>query len=377
MKVAILDWPTTVAHESFAVFHRSLARSLTSLGHQAEIFHDLTRLEAAHRDVHWDCTLAIGSHYRFDDGTRPLYERLALPHFQWLVDTPFKANLPVGDQSRLHTLVIDEEFVSASNLKTTRPFFLPLGTDLSVGLPAAQRCFDIVFTGQIKDPNHDWASVNRLPPRSRELAQRLVDQLVAAPDQSLLQLYDQEAPAFAVPAPLATQAFLAANSYLRSWKRQRVLQSIRHLPVHVFGEVRDPMLLAADNLHCHAAFPYAKLKDILAQSRIALNITPNFYAACHDRIIASLACTTLAATDTNPYLDGQFANNLNVLTYRYNELHALEPRLESVLRSGAWESMAEAGRQVVEDKFSWKKVAEKLILHMQHVAGRKTQLSHS
>lgn len=372
MKVAILDWPTTVAHESFAVFHRSLGRALRSLGHQAEIFHDLARFEAAHRKVHWDCTLAIGSHYRFDDGTTPLYERLALPHFQWLVDTPSKAALPVNDQSHLHTLVIDAEFVGAPGLRNTRPFFLPLGTDLSAALPAAQRCFDIVFTGQIKDPNQDWAFLHRLPPAPCKLARRLVDQIVAAPDQSLLRLYDQEAPAFSLSAQLATQAFLAANSYLRSWKRQRVLRSIRQLPVHIFGEVRDPMLAAAGNLHCHGAFRYAQLAHILSQSRIALNITPNFHAACHDRIIASLACTTLAATDTNPYLDACFANDMNVLSYRYTGLHSLEFRLESVLRTGAWEAMADAGRRVVESRFSWQKTAEQLILHMQRVAGRKT-----
>jgi len=373
MKVAILDWPSTVAHESFAVFHRSLARALTSLGHQAEVFHDLASIETAHRCLPWDCTLAIGSHFRFYEGTTPLYERLALAHFQWLVDTPLKANLPVDDQSRLHTVVIDEEFVSTPSLQSGRPFFRPLGTDLFSGLPAAQRCFDIVFTGQIKDPNQDWASLNRLPPPSRRLAQRLVDEIVAAPDQSLLQLYDKEAPTFALPAQMAAQAFLTANSYLRTWKRQRVIQSIRHLPVHVFGDVRDPVLLAADNLHCHGSFPYAQLGDILSRSRIALNITPNFHAACHDRIIASMACSALAATDTNPYLDAHFANNLHLLTYRYTELHRLESRLETVLRTGVWETMAEAGRQVVEDKFSWKKTAEQLILHMQCViAGKRT-----
>lgn len=373
MKVAILDWPTPVAHESFAVFHRSLVRVLTHLGHLAAVFHDLASIEAAQREVRWDCTLAIGSHYRFDDGTMSLYERLSLPHFQWLVDTPFKAKLPVDQQSRLHTLVIDQEFVSAPSLQNSRPFFLPLGTDLAAGLPADQRRFDIVFTGQIKDPNQDWAALNCLPLPARALAERVVDQIVATPDQSLLQLYDKEAPAFVLPSPLAAQAFLAANSYLRSWKRQRVLQSIQHLPVHVFGDVRDPILRAADNLHCHEAFPYAQLEAILSHSRIALNITPNFYAACHDRIIASLACTTLAATDTNPYLDAHFANDRNLLSYRYSELHSLESRLETVLRTGAWKTMAEAGREVVEDKFSWQKTAEQLILHMQSViAGKKT-----
>lgn len=367
-KVAILDWPTSVAHESFSVFHQSIARAMAALGHQAEIFHDFASIAASCKQVAWDCTLAIGSHYRSYDGTTPVYERLALPHFQWIVDTPFKARLPASAHPLLRTILIDEEFAGFAGLPKSSSVFLPLGTDVFAPVPDAQRSFDLVFTGQIKDPNQDWDTLNGLPRAPRALAKHLVDRMVAAPDRSLLRLFDEESRHFTMPVESAAHAFLAANSFLRSWKRQRVLSSIRRLPVHVFGEVRDPQLLSAANFQFHGPFPYSRLASILLQSRVALNVTPNFHAACHDRIIAALACGALAATDSNPFMDAHFSSNVNLLTFRYTDLDSLESRVEMALRSGTWKAMADAGRQVVQEKFSWTSTVETLIAHMTLVA---------
>lgn len=377
MKIAILDWPTAVAHESFSVFHRSIAHALKDLGHRTALFHDAASVEKSSARVRWDCTLAVGSHYRFFDGGAPLYERLGIPHFQWIVDTPFKARLPSGAGPLLHAIVIDREFAGFAGLPPERSLFLPLGTDVPDCPPVTQRRFDLVFTGQIKDPMQDWKTVESLPDAPRALARHLIDRVVAEPDRSLLTLFDQDRHRFDLSGELRAKAFLAANSFLRSWKRQRVMLSIRDLPVHVFGEVGDPALRASRNLRFHGSFPYSGLGDILAQTRIALNITPNFYQACHDRIIATLACGALAATDTNPYIDTHFTDGVEILAYRYAGLGSLECRLENALRKGTWKDIADAGRRVVARHFSWKKTVERLIPYMRYATTEtKTSLKN-
>lgn len=377
MKIAILDWPTTVAHASFAAFHRALAQALQGLGHRVAVFHDAGAMLRAARTGRWDCSLAIGSHYRFHDGATPLYERLGLPHFQWIVDTPFKARLADPPHPLLRAIVIDREFAGRAAVPLEHTLFLPLGADLDPAPAPSARRYDLVFTGQVKDPDQDWRALAGLPPAPRALAERLVERMVAAPDASLLQGFDAERQACPLPADEEAQAFLAANSFLRSWKRRRVMLALRGLPVHVFGEVRDPRCLAAPNLQVHGAFPYHRLGEILGASRVALNVTPNFHAACHDRIVAALACGALAATDTNPWLERQFADGREILAYRHAALDELAPRIADALAGGRWAALAAAGRRVVDERFTWTRTAQRLAPHLRTAAAEMNNLYES
>lgn len=361
MRIAILDWPNAVAYGSFTEFHRSIAVALTTLGHQAALFHDATSLEQAGGAGRWDCSVAIGSRYGCFDADVPVYERLNLPHFQWIVDNPYKASLPSWGHPLLRSIVIDQEFIGFGPVAHDGTLFLPLGTDLKADCGASCRDLDIVFTGQVKDPDEAWLELRQLPSAVVSAALPWMERVLAAADCSLLRSFEAEFPKEALAPELRAALFLRVNSFVRSWKRQQVLLSVRRLPVHVFGSVRSPRVLAIADFRFHGPIPYRELDSVLCRSRIALNVTPNFHAGCHDRIITSLACGALAATDTNPYLERHFVDGVDLLAYRYESLDRLETHLTQALADGSWERLARSGRQVVERSFTWMRVAGRFV----------------
>lgn len=124
--------------------------------------------------------------------------------------------------------------------------------------------------------------------------------------------------------------------YLKLWIRKEVL---RHLvmggiTVEVCGvDWENSDLIKYPNLHLHGNVSQRECLELMQDSKIVLNVMPNFKDGIHDRVINAMLAGAVALTDESGYLSEKFERGKDYISYSTQHLEDLPDIVRGILEN--------------------------------------------
>lgn len=360
MNIGILNNNKDVAYSSFEVFYTNIMECLIQLGHSVFNFNSENELDEFLKKNFLDFTISIGKYSFYKNGV-PFYKYYDIPHFSWVVDNPIKIGVDLCSEN-IYYMFIDKEFGKVyDDLKTEKYSFLPLGTEVKEKSSNINKDLDILFTGQIKDSNKIYNEIKQLDLNNQIAINKIIDYMINNLQQSFIQTFCTIKNNFHIQHRDMEIIFRYSNSFIRAYKRKKVINSIRERKITIYGKVEDSDLLRNQNVELKGNIPYDELYKVFNRSKVSLNITPNFSYSCHDRIINSIAMGTCCITDKNNYIDTKFRDMESIVFYDYDNLELLDEKVNNVIETGLYYKIQEEGYKVVKNNFTWQVISKNLL----------------
>lgn len=143
----------------------------------------------------------------------------------------------------------------------------------------------------------------------------------------------------------------ALDHYVRSRRRRNALHRLAEagLTVDLYGKGWDSMA----HLHrVHGPLPFEQTIGLMGQSKIVLNLMPNFAYALHERLLTAMAAGAVVATDGNELICSEFREGEELLLFE--DPDELVEKVAQVLRDeGSRQKMSHVGRQKVLERHTW------------------------
>jgi spore maturation protein CgeB len=113
-------------------------------------------------------------------------------------------------------------------------------------------------------------------------------------------------------------------------------------------------------IHNEVSFPVSL--ELIADSKILLNIMPWFKGGIHDRVLSAMVNKTVCISDTNEYLEENFVEGENILLYCFDHLEALPEKINHLLSNPMKaKEIAECGYEEAITHHMWKNRIEETI----------------
>lgn len=232
--------------------------------------------------------------------------------------------------------------------------------------PVGEREIAILF------PGSGYSSATREPPWSAAppVERKIMD---ACFD---LALYDKARPlheimrqVFALfgAAPLDWRADWMANAFtlldnqLRVERRAAVVKALLRLPVHVYGHGWEHLESRPGAARFHAPAGFRRIQELMAESRIVLNVLPTVVAAPHDRIFYATMAGAACATDRNRWIQSRYAAGTELAVFDLPPDGLAEMLLALLADRDRLAAMAEAGRARTAAQHTWLSRADAIL----------------
>lgn len=377
-------------YSSYSYFSGRIARVLRGRGHDTTVFcaadEPLERLErfaGAHFDAIIGCNCPAP---RFTTETGTLFlDEIDAPFFNLLLDHPLYHHDSLKCALKnYHVRCLDENH--AAYVQRYYPHIKSVGLWTAVGEPAAQtdgfaqetdiappethapvpiraRRIPVLFSGTYTDPDDILRAIGELPPFIRSDLKLLIAELLEHTNQTIegaicalgdtLESYLPEA------MPLYVQSCFLADTYVRAYRRRALIQAAERarLPLALCGDGWEKLPRAADStLALHPQIPFACTFSLMADSRITLNLMPEFKAGFHDRVFSAMQNGSVAATDPSRALLRAFTDERELLFYDAARPDTACERLRRALEAPErLQQIADAGFAAAK-RFSWENV---------------------
>lgn len=361
-------------YNSYTYFTDQLARVLRARGHEAVIFSaEREPLEALERfaGMHFDAVIDCNSgapRLTTDTGSYFLDE-IDAPFFNLLLDHPLYHHDSLKCRLKnYHVRCLDENH--AAYVHEYYPHIKSVGLWTATGSPAARplpiqkREIPILFSGTYTDPYEIETAILELPPFIQSDLKLLISELLDHPCQTIegairtlgdaLDSYLPEA------MPLFVQSCFLADTYVRAYRRRAlVLAADRaRLPLWLVGADWEKLSLPAEStVSLHRRVPFTESFSLMANSRITLNLMPEFKAGFHDRVFSAMLNGSVAATDPSTQLTETFSDGKELLFYDVANLDESCERLCRALEKPRdLQQIADLGLENARKKFCWEAV---------------------
>ncbi|MBO5483683.1 MAG: glycosyltransferase family 1 protein [Lachnospiraceae bacterium] len=287
------------------------------------------------------------------------------------------------------TMLMDHPLIHHERLRTSYPYCLVLSPDkkhvdylrryypniwktgfLAHGgcqaqkrvVPYGERTFDLSFMGSYNRPEEIWQEIEGYPEQMKILMENCVYYLLHHTEKTLEEAMEKVFYQFGIEipweefAPIASE-FRAVDRYVRCYYRDKVLRILleNEIEVHVFGDGWERMELSGSSrLQIHGRVGYQESLEIVADSKISLNVMPWFKEGSHDRVFSAMLNGAVCLTDSSEYLKEECKEGTNLLCYSLDNLEQLPFLVRSVLDDvERGRSIAEAGKKLAEQKHTW------------------------
>jgi len=254
----------------------------------------------------------------------------------------------------------------------THVLFLPNAADGKIALPApSERPFDVVMLGSYLNPEsvrHRWSEKY-----SSDLCQVLeesADLTLSRPQISFI-----EALCECMKVPVAhgridpksinyEEVFNDLEDYIRATDKVGILRAIKNVDIHVFGEGDWKQFAESTDSRIipHDPIPFTQAIEIMKQSKIVLNSSPQLKYGGHERFYTAYMCGALPISAQTPYLENDYISNEEALYYqppRWGDLDGIIA--EALNDTSRRESLVEKGRSITQNKNTWAARVEHLI----------------
>jgi len=318
-----------------------------------------------------DCTLSINGLLPDDKGNF-LCDLLGIPHVAILHKTP--QNFFSMVKSPLTIMCpADQFFVRFLKLfGDTHVLFLPNAADGKIALPApSERPYDVVMLGTYLDPE----TIRQLwsEKYSTDLCQVLEESADLTLSRPQISFIEALCECMKVPvaqgriAPKSInyeEVFNDLESYIRATDKVNILNAIKGVDIHVFGEGDWNRFAASTDsrIITHDPIPFIQAVEVMKQSKIVLNSSPQLKYGGHERFYTAYMCGALPISAQTPFLEQDYISNEEGLYYQPHRWGDLNEIIHKALSDTEQrENLIEHGRAITQNKNTWSARVEHLL----------------
>lgn len=326
-------------------------------------------------DEGYDCIIDINSKLPYlimDDG-RPFLDSLKIPFFNYILDHPLYHAPGLGiPLKNYHAIAIDryhQAFMQGQFEHLQSVTYLPMpGTKASKEIPFEDRKNGLVFSGTYEMEDSILYDIRDKGQLTYDVSLdmiSLMDDLdyraESALDKVLIDRFssiEDGLQAFGFDRYYMLLNHLCrADKYVRFKRRRETIEALGQagIPMTVFGSGWELMDIDRfKNISTRPHMTIAVSFEILANSRLVLDINPLFAAGLHDRVTTAMAnncvCLTDMGLEATPYL----ADNVNIVTYSTHDKADLIEKIDGLMsnQTRAFD-IATAGRKIYDERLNW------------------------
>lgn len=363
-----------LCYESNCFFVAELEKELIKLGYFVEV----CELDTKEKDLEEKLEQYIGKTFRaiidfnsalqrleMDNGERYL-DQINAPFYNYIVDHPLyhhpviKLNLK---QSNI--ICIDREHVNYINKyyqNIEKVIFMPLGAMQALNIiPYRERNIDVLFLGTYTSSKKILEQIEEDDRRDEIIL--LIDELKnntnQTQEEALLKVLKHEGEVLN-NSEFADRlnACHLADIYLRAYYREILLQILldHNMDISVFGYGWEEFACRKKEhlmIKDYVSFPVSL--EIIADSKVVLNIMPWFKDGVHDRVLSAMVNKAVCVTDSSTYVNENFTDGENLILYSLDQMEVLPSKIKEILiNTKRAEEIIECGYQTVIEKHMWK-----------------------
>lgn len=372
----------SVCYGSYLYFADALGKALEKAGHSIEVFSSKKEpLEALERlsGKSFDAALDFNSELprlKMDDGSYFL-DQVDAPFYDVLLDHPLyhHDSLKQG-LSNYHALCLDKnhmDYIKAHypHIRSVHLFAMT-GEDISpqdASYPKKE--IDVLFSGTYTDYRKVEHSLKDTPGHLLSLTKQLIDRMQSdgsltqeAALKSLLPSLE-EAEVIEETFPLHMQACFLCDTYLRAYKREKLLMRLAKdgVPLTLLGNgFRKSPLSDFPKLRIIEDASFFDTFSFFRASKICLNLLPEFKNGTHDRIYSAMLSHSLCLTDASPLLREEFTDQTELCFYDWRDPRGLAQLTAELLSSPSrLRQISQNGYAAAKKSHSWQARAASLL----------------
>lgn len=360
-------------YNSYAYFTGQIARGLRAAGHDVTVFSAadeppdaIGRFEGQSFDAVIGCNCGAPRLVMEEGGY--FLDTLDAPFFNLLLDHPLyhHDSLKCGLKN-YHVRCLDENHTAY--VREYYPHIKSVGlwtatgsaaAEMSALPPICERSIPVLFSGTYTDPDEVMHAIGELPSFIRDDLRLLTETLLEQPGQTIegaIRALGERLDSYLPEAmPLYVQSCFLADTYVRACRRRALILAAHHarLPLWLFGADWEKLGLPENStVTLHPGIPFTQTFALMADSRITLNLMPEFKAGFHDRVFSAMLNGSVAATDPTTRLTREFTDKTELLFYDAAKPDEACHRLRLLLEdSDALQHIADAGL-AAGARFSW------------------------
>ncbi len=363
-----------VCYNSYFYFAKALAKALTESGAQIEFFSsEKEPLEAAERFAgrNFDGVFDFNSELprlKMEDDSYFL-DHIHAPFYDIILDHPLYHHDTLKQQiSDFHVLCLDKNHIIYINENyphiASASLFPMTGEDIAPKDDSyPQKKIDLLFSGTYTDYRQIEDSIALTPSFLGDITKKLID--LMQNDASLTQEAAfkillpslEEAEIIEETFPLHMQACFLCDSYLRAYLREKLLLFLarKNIPLTLCGNGwRKSPLADFSHIRIVDDISFFDTFSLFRQSKITLNLLPEFKNGTHDRIYSSMLNHSLCLTDASPLLREQFHDGRELCFYNPADLSLLADKISTLLSSEeTLKTITQKGWLKAKENHSW------------------------
>ncbi|WP_099466967.1 glycosyltransferase family protein [Konateibacter massiliensis] len=370
-----------LCYESNYLFIAEMEKELERLGYQVE----LCEVDKEEDDAEERMMQYVGKKFRavidFNSGLQRAemdngqfyLDMIDAPFYNYIVDHPLyhhpvirlgikRSNIICIDRS--HASYLEKYYPNIQNV-----VFMPLGAMQALNvIPYEERKNEVLFSGTYISTEEIMEKIEkaRLKEEILLLIQELKADVSQTPEEALQKVLKRKSVILqdAEFADYLNSCYLA-DTYLRVNYREQLIQTLldHDIDVTVYGydwEKFDCRKKEHLKIKGHVSFPVSL--EVIADSKIVLNIMPWFRDGIHDRVLSAMINKSVCVTDTSVYIEENFIDEKELILYSLTELEALPAKIKELLvDTKRAKAIAECGYQAVNEKHMWKNRIEENI----------------
>lgn len=360
--ILVLGNNFTGAYGSLNCFIQEIVWSLEKMNHMVLLANSVSEAVKLYDNNDIDFSIGIGKYSYFKEG-QPLYDLYKILHYQWIIDNPLKLEIDT-ESMYIKYILIDKLFQYCTNQPSNPFLYLPLGIpNLHISIDVKKK-YGIAFSGQIRDSNAIFAEIT-MNKRKREI-KNLLEILIS--DLDLLYILELKKSMGGLNPCDRKKFFYLTNSFLRAYKREKVLNEIKDIPVIIIGENKSKILLKNNNIIMLGKVPYYDSFKIMSKYMFNLNIEPNFNCGFHDRILRCAANGSVVITNYGKMQQEILGSD--AIYYNFSNLNMISNQILNLKKTKIIE-MGNGLAETVSYYFIWEKILEYILCDFGGVKGNE------
>ncbi len=277
----------------------------------------------------------------------------------------------LGDKAIVFTCDrLHEEYIKKyyRNIKYVK--YIPLsGSYTKKNMEFGNRKYDIVFMGSYRKPEDVYATAMSAMTGPWQTLTECIKDIVENPEETVEGWFLNAVKKFDVSVSdedveELMPYFVPVNDYARFYFRDRIIRTLveNGIRVHVFGNGWDEFESDfKQNLMIEDGNYYIAQKAV-ANAKISLNVMPWFKEGFQERIATAMLSGTIALTDESIYINDNFENGRELVTFSLNQLEELPEKVNKLLANEELaEQIANAGRERAMRELTWQHRAIEMI----------------
>lgn len=320
----------------------------------------------------------------YREGIGYLWDEYRIPCYNIAADHPYFYHERISDLPKeYHHISIDrfqEEYFKKFYPEYHHEGFLPLaGTSLTADTLSAKR-YDVIMTGNYTELSFFEPYINWINEEYAAFYRGIIEELIQKPWQTVEQvaLAHCEREMGQVPYKelrIAMSKMIFIDMYVRNYWRGKVVRTLvdAGIRVDVVGkgwekleDVRHP-----ENLIIHPQTDSLTCLQMIAQSKISVNVMPWFKDGAHDRVFNSILNGAVCVSDTSGYLCEELLEGEGVCYYSLQEVEALPKMVKELLQDeGRMRECVARGIRKLQKTHTWAQRAEQLAIWIERKRGK-------